>query len=91
MEDLGVDGRSVLQSVLKEIEWKCVKWLYVAQDRDQWLGFVNMVQKFGLNKTCRIYSQAEKIIAAEDRDSIGLPKLPTLLTAEIHLILLSSK
>jgi len=28
---------------LREIEWKDVEWMHVAQDRDQWQAFVNTV------------------------------------------------
>jgi hypothetical protein len=28
---------------LKEIEWDGMDWIYLAQDRDQWRAFVNMV------------------------------------------------
>jgi len=27
----------------KEIEWECVDWILLAQDRDQWWALVNMV------------------------------------------------
>jgi hypothetical protein len=28
---------------LKEIRWEGVEWMYLAQDRDQWRGVVNML------------------------------------------------
>jgi hypothetical protein len=30
----------------KEIWWKAVDWIHLAQDRDQWLALVNMVMSF---------------------------------------------
>jgi hypothetical protein len=34
-EDLGVDGRIILEWILREIGWEGVDWLYLAQDRGQ--------------------------------------------------------
>jgi hypothetical protein len=30
---------------LGETEWEVVEWIHVAQDRDQWWAFLNMVMK----------------------------------------------
>jgi hypothetical protein len=35
-EDIGVDGRIILELMFREIEWEGVNWIHVAQERDQW-------------------------------------------------------
>jgi hypothetical protein len=30
---------------LRETEWKGMNWMHLAQDRDQWQGFVNLIMK----------------------------------------------
>jgi hypothetical protein len=32
-----------IRMLLRETGWECVKWMHLAQDRDLWLVFVNMV------------------------------------------------
>jgi hypothetical protein len=44
-EDLGVDGKIMLERILGENMRKGVDWLYLAQDRDQWRAVVNTVMK----------------------------------------------
>jgi hypothetical protein len=39
-EDLGIDGRIILERILREIDWKYVNWIRLAQDRDQWRALV---------------------------------------------------
>jgi hypothetical protein len=43
VEDLGVDGRIILERYLKEIGWGDMGCVYLAQDRDQWRAVVNTV------------------------------------------------
>jgi hypothetical protein len=31
---------------LREIEWDCMDWIYLAEDRDQWRILVNTVMNF---------------------------------------------
>jgi len=38
LEDLGVDGKNVL-----ELGWKVFDWMHLAQDMDQWRAVVNTV------------------------------------------------
>jgi hypothetical protein len=45
-EDLGVDGRIILEWILREIRWEAVDWMHLAQDRVQWRDLVNTVMKF---------------------------------------------
>jgi hypothetical protein len=42
-EDLGVDGENNIRMDLREIGWKDVDWIHLAQDRDQWRVVVNTV------------------------------------------------
>jgi hypothetical protein len=42
LEDLGVDGRIILE-LIRKTGWKGVDWIHVAQDRDQWRALVNTV------------------------------------------------
>jgi hypothetical protein len=42
-EDLGVGGKILLQIVLREIRWKVVDWIHLAQDRDQWRTLVDTI------------------------------------------------
>jgi len=44
-KDLGVDGDN-MRIDLKEIWWEVMDWMYLAQDRDQWLAVMNNVMKF---------------------------------------------
>jgi hypothetical protein len=41
LENLGVDGRAVLN--LKEVGWRRVDWIDFVQDSDRWRAFVNAV------------------------------------------------
>jgi len=43
LEDLVVDGRILLKCIFGETEWKCVQWIYLDLDRDQWRALVNTV------------------------------------------------
>jgi hypothetical protein len=47
LEDLGVDGRweDNIMMDLREIGWKDMNWIHLAQDRDQWQAVVNTVMK----------------------------------------------
>jgi len=35
LEDLGVDGRTVLKCILRAVEWKDVNWIHIPLDRDK--------------------------------------------------------
>jgi hypothetical protein len=37
---------------LREIEWEVVDWVHLAEDREYWRGFVNMVTKLRVPKNC---------------------------------------
>jgi hypothetical protein len=43
LEDLGVDGRIILERILRDIGWKGVQLLHQARDKDQWWDLVNTV------------------------------------------------
>jgi hypothetical protein len=34
-ENLGVDGRIILEWILREMGWEGVDWIHLTQDRDQ--------------------------------------------------------
>jgi hypothetical protein len=40
-EDLGIDGRMILEWIIRE--WGILKWMHLVQDRDQLWALVNMV------------------------------------------------
>jgi hypothetical protein len=42
LEYLGTDGRIVLKCI-KKIGWEDVDWINLAQERDQWKAFLNIV------------------------------------------------
>jgi hypothetical protein len=42
-EDQGVDGKNYIGMDLRETGWKALNWIHLAQDRDWWQAFVNMV------------------------------------------------
>jgi hypothetical protein len=35
LEDEGVDGKVILQWIVRENGWESVEWIHLAQDRDQ--------------------------------------------------------
>jgi hypothetical protein len=43
LEDIGIDGENNIRMDRREIEWKGVDWIHVAQDRNQWRTVVNTV------------------------------------------------
>jgi hypothetical protein len=38
-----VDGRIKLERIFREIGWKGVNWIHLAQDKDRWRALVNTV------------------------------------------------
>jgi hypothetical protein len=40
---------------LREMEWKGVDWMHLAQDRDQWRALVNTVMNLGFHKRRGIF------------------------------------
>jgi hypothetical protein len=45
-EDLGVDGKIILEWNLTEMGWKIVDWMHLAKERGQWENIVNTVMNF---------------------------------------------
>jgi len=43
-EDLGVDGRIILRTDVREIGSEGVDWIHLVQGRDQWRDLVNTVK-----------------------------------------------
>jgi len=41
--DPGVDGSIILKWIFRKLEWVCVYWIELAQDRDRWRALVNAV------------------------------------------------
>jgi len=42
-EDLGIDGKIMLEWILEKGGLECVDWMHLVQDRDQWRALVNTV------------------------------------------------
>jgi hypothetical protein len=38
LEELGVDGRVILEMKHQEVEWRGMDWTAVAEDKDRWRG-----------------------------------------------------
>jgi len=45
LEYLGIDGRIILECILKDVKWNDMEWIYLAEDRDKWWALVNIVTK----------------------------------------------
>lgn len=45
MEELGVDGRTVLKCILGAVEWKGVNWIRMPLNTDKWRTLVNTAMK----------------------------------------------
>jgi hypothetical protein len=43
LEDIGVDGKIILEMDLREIGWEGVDWIHLVQERDQWRASVSTV------------------------------------------------
>jgi hypothetical protein len=43
LEDMGIEGRVILNCILKEIGWQTMGYIYVIQGRDKLQAVVNMV------------------------------------------------
>jgi hypothetical protein len=41
LEDLNVDGKTILQLTLKKYDVEFVEWIHLAEDRDQWRTLTN--------------------------------------------------
>jgi hypothetical protein len=46
LEDVGVDGRIILEWIVKGIVWEDVVWIGVAVDTDRWRAVVNAIMNF---------------------------------------------
>ena len=42
-EDLGGDGRMILNRILTVTDHECLDWIYIMQQRDKWRAVVNAV------------------------------------------------
>jgi hypothetical protein len=51
---------------LKEIEWNCVDWIYLAQYCDNWRAVVNTVMNFGFRKIGVISLPAQELLASQE-------------------------
>jgi hypothetical protein len=40
---LGMDGKTILKWILKEIRWEGVSWIHLHQDKDCWWALVKMI------------------------------------------------
>jgi hypothetical protein len=50
LEDIGVDGRTILITGLQEVEGEIMDWRDLAQDRDRFQVLVNADRTFGFLK-----------------------------------------
>jgi hypothetical protein len=41
-----VDGRIIIRWIFKEVGWRGMDWIHLAQDRDRWRALVNAVMNF---------------------------------------------
>jgi len=57
LEDLGNDGSITM--VLREIVWKGVDWIHLAQDTDQWRDLVNTVMNLRVPEKAGNFRLAE--------------------------------
>jgi len=48
-------GQNNIKRDLREVAWKGVDWMHLAQDRDQWRADVNAEVNLGLHKGRGIY------------------------------------
>jgi hypothetical protein len=39
LQDTGIDGRKIMKG--PSIGWKCVNWIHLAQDRENWWALMN--------------------------------------------------
>jgi hypothetical protein len=63
LEDLGIDGRVIVKSVLKE---SVGKWIYLAQERDRWRTCANAVMNLGVPRTAGIFGLPEDLFASQE-------------------------
>jgi hypothetical protein len=47
-EDLGTDGKIIIERISRKKGCEYVDKIHVAQDRDQWRALMNTVKKFGV-------------------------------------------
>jgi hypothetical protein len=45
LDELGVDGRTVLKCILRAVEWKGVNWIRMPLNTDKWRTLVNTAMK----------------------------------------------
>jgi hypothetical protein len=64
-KNLGVDGRNV-EMDLKELLWKGVDWIHLAQDRDQWRALVNTVMNLRYHKVQGILVRAQQLPSSQE-------------------------
>jgi phosphoribosyl-ATP pyrophosphohydrolase len=43
LEDLDIDGKIIINQILKKIGCEGVEWIHLAQDRDQWQALVSTI------------------------------------------------
>jgi hypothetical protein len=52
---------------LKQIEWKGINWIYLAQARDKWWDVVNMVINLQVPQNAGNFSTSRKLLASQER------------------------
>jgi hypothetical protein len=66
VEDLGVDGRILLNSIRKNSDLMDVNWTCLPKNRDKWRAVVIAIMKLRPSGNAEILSLAEGLLASED-------------------------
>ena len=59
-----VDGRIILRWIFKEVGWKGMDWIDLAQNRDSWRAVVNAVMSLRVAQSAGILLTAENRVAS---------------------------
>jgi len=52
---------------LKQIEWKDINWIYLAQAKDKWWAVVNMVRNLQLPHNTGYFLTSRELLASQER------------------------